>query len=347
MRELSVPRLYLEQLFQEAEKAGCQQDKILSDLHLSKSELESKSHIPAQQYGQIYRQVMLTTQNEWFGFFSGGERVPLGSFRMMGLTLLHCDSLRQAIGRASDFAEICRGMNTRYELETIDDSTVKLRLEPIRSVPKARFKKMLGEARSEALIGALLTWHRFSEWLIDKDINIRSINLMASSDGSISSLVHANIKNICFNQPEVSMTFDSRFLDHPIVQSSDSLHNFLRTAPYHLVTQDPAHTSPAEKVRSLINKDVGHSMPTTEEVASKLNVSITTLRRQLQREDTSFQKLKDECRLEAALHYLSYRELSNTDIAQKLGFDEPSAFFRSFKKWTGMTPGEYRAKKDA
>jgi AraC-like DNA-binding protein len=35
-------------------------------------------------------------------------------------------------------------------------------------------------------------------------------------------------------------------------------------------------------------------------------------------------------------------QLSINDIASLMGFDEPSAFFRSFKKWTGMTPGEYR-----
>jgi AraC-like DNA-binding protein len=39
-------------------------------------------------------------------------------------------------------------------------------------------------------------------------------------------------------------------------------------------------------------------------------------------------------------------QLSINDIASLMGFDEPSAFFRSFKKWTGMTPGEYRKSED-
>jgi AraC-like DNA-binding protein len=71
-------------------------------------------------------------------------------------------------------------------------------------------------------------------------------------------------------------------------------------------------------------------------------MSVTTLRRRLQQESTSFQKIKDECRREAATSYLSYPDLSNNDIALLMGFDETSAFFRSFKKWTGMTPGDYR-----
>ena len=37
------------------------------------------------------------------------------------------------------------------------------------------------------------------------------------------------------------------------------------------------------------------------------------------------------------------RGLTNQDIAEQLGFSEPSAFHRAFKKWTGLTPGAYRA----
>ena len=72
-------------------------------------------------------------------------------------------------------------------------------------------------------------------------------------------------------------------------------------------------------------------------------MSAPTLRRRLKREGTTFQQLKDQCRREAAQEYLARADLSINAVASQLGFTDPSAFHRSFKKWTGQTPGEYRA----
>jgi AraC-like DNA-binding protein len=47
-------------------------------------------------------------------------------------------------------------------------------------------------------------------------------------------------------------------------------------------------------------------------------------------------------RRELAEHYLLRSDLSVQEIASYLGFSEPRSFHRSFKHWTGMTPGEYR-----
>ena len=342
MRDTYVPKVHLEQLLAKAKACGCDVRSILEQVNLSKEKIAAKHDIPARVYGEVYRLIMRATQNEWFGMFSGGGRVPLGSFRMMGLTLLLCDNLQQAIYRAGDFADICRGMRTRYFLQR-GEETARLSLAPIRSISAQQFNEMLLGADADGIMTSLLTWHRFSEWLIDTDIPILELNVAFSKQDLTTPLVHADLKNLRFNQPENSVLYRSSYLDRPIVQNQDSLLSFMRSAPYHLVTQDPAHTSPADKVRSIINRDVSDSMPSADQVAEKLNMSVTTLRRQLQKEGTSYQKLKDECRMEAAFHYLNYAELSNNDIAEKLGFDEPSAFFRSFKKWTGMTPGEYRA----
>lgn len=342
MRDSYVPKSYLESLLAQAEAAGCKVDSLLAKVNLDEPDIAERQDVPARKYGEIYRLVMRETQNEWFGMFSGGERVPLGSFRMMGLTVLQCSNLYQATFRASDFAEICRGMVSRFYLSEEGEDAV-LSLMPLRSVDPDRFQRMINESEKDAILTYILTWHRFCEWLIDKEIPLLEIGLSASKDEIHTPLAYTKLGKVTFNSDQNYMRFSSEFLQYPIVQSQDSLTAFLRSAPYHLVTPDPAHVTPAEKVRSILNRDVSRAMPSAEEVASQLHVSVTTLRRQLQREGTSFQKIKDKCRLEAAYHYLNYAELSNNDIAEKLGFDEPSAFFRSFKKWTGKTPGEYRA----
>lgn len=341
MRETYVPKAYLEQLLLEARKAGCSVPSILEKVDLSQERISTLTEISSRQYGEIYRLIMRATQNEWFGMFSSG-RVPLGAFRLMGLTLLQCDNLEQAIYRAGDFSDICRGMNNRYLL-TREPTVATLKLSPTRSVSQAEFDQQLADASPEVLLTSLLTWHRFAEWLIDKEIPLNKVCLISKEKTLKIPLAHTNLRDIEFDTHEVSMSFSAAFLDHPIVRDQSTLDSFLRAAPHHLVTQDLAHTSPADKVRAIINRDVSCSMPTAEQVASQLNVSVTTLRRLLQKEDTSFQKIKDDSRKVAAFHYLECAELSNSEIAGKLGFDEPSAFFRSFKKWTGMTPGEYRA----
>ena len=76
-------------------------------------------------------------------------------------------------------------------------------------------------------------------------------------------------------------------------------------------------------------------------------MSAPTLRRRLKREGTTFQQLKDTCRCEAAKDYLGRSDLSINAVARQMGFTDPSAFHRSFKKWTGKTPGDYRAELSA
>ena len=71
-------------------------------------------------------------------------------------------------------------------------------------------------------------------------------------------------------------------------------------------------------------------------------MSARTLRRRLEKEGTSYQRIKDNARRDAAITLLSRTRLPVAEIAVRVGFSDPSAFHRSFKKWTGLAPGEYR-----
>jgi AraC-like DNA-binding protein len=77
-------------------------------------------------------------------------------------------------------------------------------------------------------------------------------------------------------------------------------------------------------------------------MAKRLGLTARSLQRRLQDEGTSFQALRDETRRSLADRYLG-QGLSVAEISFLLGFSEPSAFFRAFKRWTGLTPVERRA----
>jgi AraC-like DNA-binding protein len=82
-------------------------------------------------------------------------------------------------------------------------------------------------------------------------------------------------------------------------------------------------------------------------MAKALHMSRRTLQRKLAEADLSYQKLVDDTRRDLALRYLEDPRKSATDITFLLGFASPSAFTRAFRRWTGVSPSEYRAKKAA
>jgi AraC-like DNA-binding protein len=81
-------------------------------------------------------------------------------------------------------------------------------------------------------------------------------------------------------------------------------------------------------------------------VAKKLGLTARSLQRRLKDEGTSFQGAREDVRRALATRYLD-EDLSIAEISFLLGFSEPSAFFRAFKRWTGLTPVESRARRRA
>lgn len=96
-----------------------------------------------------------------------------------------------------------------------------------------------------------------------------------------------------------------------------------------------------DQVRRKLRIGLKDDLTTIEQMANELGMTSRTLQRRLKDDGTSFQDLRDEVRKELADHYLD-GDLSIAEISFLLGFSQPSAFFRAFKRWTGVTPREAR-----
>ncbi len=83
--------------------------------------------------------------------------------------------------------------------------------------------------------------------------------------------------------------------------------------------------------------------PTEEEIARALALSQRTLQRRLALAGTTFGDVLDTTRRDLAFHHLANPGRQVSEIAYLLGFAEAASFTRAFRRWTGLTPGEYRA----
>ena len=128
----------------------------------------------------------------------------------------------------------------------------------------------------------------------------------------------------------------------PLLQDERTLKQFLQHSPADLLARPDAGDSLTSQIRRLLGRDC-QQWPDLESVARQLHSSPQTLRRRLREEGSSFQELKDHLRRDLAIYHLGRNDLDIQAIAEQLGFSEPSAFHRAFKKWTGLTPGAYRA----
>jgi AraC-like DNA-binding protein len=86
-----------------------------------------------------------------------------------------------------------------------------------------------------------------------------------------------------------------------------------------------------------------HGKARLREVAAKLAMSERTLARRLAAEGVSFNAILEELRFELAKRYIDDLDLSVSEIAWLLGYQEVSAFTHAFKRWSGKTPRQMRA----
>jgi AraC-like DNA-binding protein len=95
-------------------------------------------------------------------------------------------------------------------------------------------------------------------------------------------------------------------------------------------------------VRSAIDECLLQRCATQENVANQLNLSIRNLQRRLKEAGATYQIILDDSREALALNLIKDQNMPLYEISFLVGFTEPSAFYKAFRRWTGKRPGDYR-----
>ena len=149
---------------------------------------------------------------------------------------------------------------------------------------------------------------------------------------------------VSWGAPLFEVAFEASVLDLPLPKRDPALFGYLARRVEALHEALPEDVRWADKVRREIGVQLAHGEPRIADIARRLAVSDRTLHRRLTEEDTTFAAILDALRRERAELLLENKRLNSSEVAFLLGYVEPAAFFRAFKRWTGETPQEWRAR---
>ena len=145
-----------------------------------------------------------------------------------------------------------------------------------------------------------------------------------------------------FGAPVSSLKFEPSALRWPGREASPRLHETL-LGEAEDVLGELTPSVPQHVARVVADRFRG-GVPTLGEVSASLAMSQRTLQRNLESEGTTFLEVVDAVRRRLALAHLASGALTLHEISFLLGYSDPSAFSRAFKRWTGQTPGDYRSR---
>ncbi len=308
--------------------------------------------ISAQDFGRLFIAAVRRSQREISANDAELDSVlHLSAYRVLFVYIIHAATLKECLQRAATYF-------TRFESErrsfsiTTEGDTVRWRFDlgeiDSQAVPASADFTMDELRWLPGLPGRMLAmylWHRQASWLTGNFIDLIGVHFDCAPYGSANAYTASFGAPVYFNADWCGLEFHARYLDAPLVQNENGLDRMLATFPAELIEVDELASSVSARVRGLIGTDFSTPIPSLEEVAERLFTTPPTLHRRLRDEGTSFQKLKDSCRRDAAIELLRDNSHTGTSVAEILGFSDPSTFYRAFKKWTGLTPQQFKARK--
>lgn len=288
------------------------------------------NRIPFSQFTALYENAARLTGDDAFGLHVGETSTP-ELFDVLGYVIINSPTLGEALNRL-----------VRYHTIWTDGALFRLRVEGPRACLTYEYVEGEGGERrhdSEMTFSIAVSFARRVTGVDWAPLEVSFRHPQPPGTDEHRRIFRAPVR---FNRPSNELVMDSSLLGLPLTKADPGLCDILDRQAQELLAKVPHQDSLARQVRGLLAEALKAGDPRLETLSQRLGLSARTLQRRLREEGTSHQDLLDEVRRELSRRYLQEPELAICEVAYLLGFSEPSAFHRAFRRWTGLTPKAFR-----
>lgn len=326
-----VPITYAEALLQLAGEFGVARERLLSAAGLRAELLHNPTgRLSLADFHQLAGAALSLCDEPALGLLLG-LRLNASTHGILGYALLSSANL----GRAVQFAlKYYRVLGLTFDLELVE-SADWLELRASESIPLG----MLGRFAAEGLFGSL---YAIAQFLLGERPMGIEVGFTFPAPGHAERYLEAFAVQPQFDQPWHWFRLPRHYLDRPMALANPATMQMCEQQCEALLATLDVQEGLLSRLRRLLLARPG-DFPSLDSAAQALHTSGRSLRRHLAAAGTSYQQVLDEVRKRLALQYLETTHLPLFEIAQLLGFSDPSNFRRAFLKWTGKAPSHYRA----
>ena len=262
------------------------------------------------------------------------ESVPVGGFDVMDYMLATSQTVREGLDALLSYLRLLLDQASLEVHEEADVAICRFRL----------FNDDVGLERFSAKFVLSLILHRLRACANLAGWRPLGVTFAQESEGDLADYSRFYGCPVGFGAAINELVLPAFLLDAPMKRADPGLNSVLvRHADQELAKLPPVDSFD-EAVRQAVYESMseGHTLPSVEVIAKRFGVGARTLQRRLSDAETSFNRIVDEMRLDLATRLLGDAQIAIGEIGFMLGFSEPSAFSRAFKRWTGQSPMKVR-----
>ena len=324
---------YAEILCQLAEERGVRRSELVSVAGIRNSQLSHPDNfITLDQFTALCQQALTRCGDECLGL-EYGKRLKFTAHGALSQAAISCDTLEQAL------AVLIKYFRIRFAYMSlaffVEDEDAVIQLEIHHDTEK------LHRFNIEVVMATLMdvNYLLFGTQLLDGGRCL--VDYPRPEDVERYQYLFGG--KVSFSAGVNQLRFRKSFLGLPMSLSNPVARRVAEAQCEEEMRQMEASASVSDRVLRLLESARDGRLPGLEDVAQQMGVSPRTLRRQLSAEGGGFHGLQESVRHQRARELLlRHSAMSIDEIAEHLGYSDPSNFGRAFRKWEGVSPSAWR-----